>query len=302
MTDFLLITGFLGSGKTSLVRTILKELSQSRKIAVIQNEFAPSGTDGKELMAEGFRFELTEINNGSVFCACQLGSFIPALEHMIHNIQADLIILEATGLADPVNIFEIISDARFRGRLRFLNAVCVVDPVNYSKGLKFLNRIANQIRIADVLLINKTDIFKGDLSNFIGELKRINPFALVLTGSFARVETEIFMRPSIDRNRFTPMLRSEGRPDIKVAVLKTSRSIRREKLQAFLNELNPLAYRVKGFLNTGNRTFVAVHSVFGECVIREADGFQGNGELIVLSENLSPSGLKNIFESYAEPK
>ena len=70
---FYLITGFLGSGKTTLLKYLLNHVGSRYRIAVIQNEFAPTGMDGMELKRESPDFKLLEINNGSVFCVCQLG-------------------------------------------------------------------------------------------------------------------------------------------------------------------------------------------------------------------------------------
>ena len=68
----ILITGFLGSGKTSLLKQILRETGSEKRIAIVQNEFAPGRVDSNELQSTGFPFDLLEVNNGSVFCACLL--------------------------------------------------------------------------------------------------------------------------------------------------------------------------------------------------------------------------------------
>ncbi len=67
MIPFFIVTGWLGSGKTSLLRNVLNEYGDKKRIAVIQNEFASSGIDGIELKNSDNEFKLVEINNGSVF-------------------------------------------------------------------------------------------------------------------------------------------------------------------------------------------------------------------------------------------
>ncbi len=101
---FILVTGFLGSGKTTLVTRLLNHFGNEKKIAVIQNEFANANIDGQELEKTGKAFKILEINKGSVFCVCLLSSFIQSLVELVESCQPDIIVLEATGLADPISI------------------------------------------------------------------------------------------------------------------------------------------------------------------------------------------------------
>ena len=90
---FILITGFLGSGKTSLLKQILQTIGSETKIAIVQNEFAPGKSDSVELQNQDKVFDLLEVNNGSVFCACQLDNFVSRLdETTLNKIYDDLII------------------------------------------------------------------------------------------------------------------------------------------------------------------------------------------------------------------
>ena len=74
-----LITGFLGSGKTSFLKYFLQQNEGKRgKLAVIQNEFSPVSIDGKEIQQMG-DYRILEVNIGSVFCVCLLGSFVSSL-------------------------------------------------------------------------------------------------------------------------------------------------------------------------------------------------------------------------------
>ena len=78
-----LVTGFLGSGKTTFLKNYLDEFSGSRKIGIIQNEFSEVNIDTLEIQQNKPGFEILEVNNGSVFCVCLLGSFVDSLAAFI---------------------------------------------------------------------------------------------------------------------------------------------------------------------------------------------------------------------------
>ena len=111
---FFLVTGFLGSGKTTFLKTIINNNINERKIAIIQNEFAPANIDGEDLKQLGKPFDILEINNGSVFCVCLLGEFITALKAFIETENPDLVILESSGLSDPIAISEILQSEKIK--------------------------------------------------------------------------------------------------------------------------------------------------------------------------------------------
>ena len=126
-SDFFLICGFLGSGKTTFLKHILNSLGEKHKIAIIQNEFSLFGVDGKELLNTGKNFRLIEINNGSVFCICQLSNFLSALDTLIENHNPEMIFLEASGLSDPVNILELLCSGSIREKLSLRHIYTIAD-------------------------------------------------------------------------------------------------------------------------------------------------------------------------------
>jgi G3E family GTPase len=131
LIPFYLITGFLGSGKTSYLKNLLTNQPERGKIAVVQNEFAPNSIDGQEIKRIAPGIELVEINNGSVFCACLLGNFIETLKQLINGYKPDCIYLEASGLSDPGTLMQIISDEQLQQKVYLAGSVCLVDVLNF---------------------------------------------------------------------------------------------------------------------------------------------------------------------------
>ena len=98
----------MGSGKTTFLKRMLAAHQSEKKIAIIQNEFAPANIDGEDLKRDGKNFEILEINNGSVFCVCLLSNFISSLTEFIKAHKPDVIFLEASGLSDPIAIAQLL--------------------------------------------------------------------------------------------------------------------------------------------------------------------------------------------------
>ncbi len=176
---FYLVTGFLGSGKTTFLKRFLDNFSGKQRIGVIQNEFAPGQVDGKELRRTGHSFELLEVNKGSVFCVCLLSDFRKSLADFIDEIQPDMVILEATGLADPIAIGELFQASELKDRLYLAQVWCVVDSVNFIKMEESMTRIRHQVRIADVVILNKSDFKDIDKKSLRNRVKTLNPFAIL---------------------------------------------------------------------------------------------------------------------------
>lgn len=116
-----LITGFLGSGKTTFLKNIIKSLGKSKKLGIIQNEFAPANMDGQELKRTTNKdFSLMEVNNGSVFCVCLLSGFISSINKFVEQYNPEIICMEASELSDPVGIGEIFQSPQLSKNISFL--------------------------------------------------------------------------------------------------------------------------------------------------------------------------------------
>lgn len=302
IVDFILVTGFLGSGKTTLLKQILASYSAVKRIAVIQNEFAPSGIDGKDLSREGYPFRLVELNNGSVFCVCMLGSFLESLEHLVNNFNPELILLESSGLADPVNIIELLQDQRIRNRISLKHIITVADALHIEKGLAMLPRVRHQLMIADTLIINKSDLFKGNMIRLRERLKDMNPFAEIAETSYCKLDLDHCFSGHMQRHRAAERFAGEspeGRPDINTCVLRTHDKTDMNGLESFIRELVPGCMRIKGFVNLTDGRTVGLQSVFGVTEYEEIHTYTGPSEMVTFGTHITPGELRQQFRKYA---
>lgn len=293
----MLVTGFLGSGKTTLVRQLIDHYAGSQKIAIIQNEYAGVNIDARELKQSGKSFELLEINNGSVFCVCLLGSFVHALSGFIARHQPDLIILEASGLSDPISIGQVISAPALSQLVWLAHIYTIVDALNFRKTLQRVGRNAHQIRVADTLIINKCDLAGESIAGIRTELSRINPYARMIETNFCRIEltagTPIREFISIAGKQIAP---SAGRPDINSVVIKTTKTVSAENLGHFIRKYSLIAYRIKGYVISNEGT-MAVQASFTQTEIARVAGYFSTTELVIIGPEIDQKDLQTEFES-----
>ena len=187
------ITGFLGSGKTTLINRILSE-RHGRRIAVIENEFGEIGID--DALINHPDEEIFEMNNGCICCTVQ-GDLIRLLGALIRRAdQFDQIVIETTGLADPAPIAQtFFVDGEIRDRLRLdaivtmVDAAHILDHLDDVKAEDAENEAAEQIAFADRMIVNKIDLIDGERRATVTDrLRAINAFTEIVHTQDARVE------------------------------------------------------------------------------------------------------------------
>jgi G3E family GTPase len=172
------LTGYLGAGKTTLLNRILTE-SHGKKYAVIVNEFGEIGIDN-DLIVESDE-EIYEMNNGCICCTVR-GDLIRVVEGLMRRPgRFDAIIVETTGLADPVPVAQtFFMDDDVRAKTQLDAVVALVDAKHLPLRLKDSREAEDQLAFADVVLLNKTDLVTAEEVKKIEQVIRvINPSARI---------------------------------------------------------------------------------------------------------------------------
>ncbi|MGE0500492.1 MAG: GTP-binding protein [Rhizobiaceae bacterium] len=172
------LTGYLGAGKTTLLNRILSE-NHGRRYAVIVNEFGEIGIDN-DLIVESDE-EIYEMNNGCVCCTVR-GDLIRVVEGLMRRPgRFDAIVVETTGLADPVPVAQtFFMDDDVRSKTRLDAVVALVDAKHLPLRLKDSREAEDQIAFADVVVLNKTDLVSADeLAKVESTVRAINPAARI---------------------------------------------------------------------------------------------------------------------------
>jgi G3E family GTPase len=153
-----IITGFLGSGKTTLLNHILSN-QEGLKTAVLVNEFGEIGIDNDLLIAaENSDDTMVELSNGCICCTINNDLMEAVYKVLERQDKIDYLVVETTGLADPLPIALTFLGTELRDMTRLDSIVTVVDAENYSLDLFNSQAAYNQIAYGDVILLNKADL------------------------------------------------------------------------------------------------------------------------------------------------
>lgn len=297
-----LITGFLGSGKTTLVQRLLDKYAPEKKVAVIQNEFAPHNFDGKELRRLTTReFDILEVNNGSVFCVCLLSGFIQSFIKFFDQYQPELILFEASGLSDPVSVGELFNSQEMQKRVFLESIICIIDAGNFMKLKKLQQRMIHQLQIANKIILNKIDLV-DDYNETLKELNRINPYALKNVSTFCNVETNQFMNHNaineLNKEQYRLISGRSGRPEIKSIVFKTSKPVKSQLFTHFLKEITAQMVRLKGYVVLDSGETLTLQYSGENLETERIDRDIKQTEIIAMGYQISPADFKKIFQQY----
>ncbi len=168
-----ILTGFLGSGKTTLLKQLLSENQGREKIAVLMNEIGEISIDAKLL--SGFSVEMFELNDGCICCSVN-ENFVEVINEIAENYSPDLIVIETTGVANPMSIIYSLLNPNL-----VLDAVITtIDAKNFLRLINETDVAEEQLYAADVVLITKSDIADAlDLDAVLDYVKTYNPKARV---------------------------------------------------------------------------------------------------------------------------
>ena len=179
-----LVTGFLGAGKTTWLNQLIRQLTGlEQTLAVLMNEFGATGVDGA--LVEGYG-HLSELNKGSIFCICVRDDFLAEMERVAKDVKPDVMVIEATGIADPLELSSFIDAVQLRDYYELVSTTAIVDPLTFPKLVDVVRAVPRQVQAADFIVLNKSDTVDAKYQDQVRQLlQSINPAADIFTTSFA---------------------------------------------------------------------------------------------------------------------
>jgi G3E family GTPase len=205
------VTGYLGSGKTTLVNRILSQVDAGR-FAVIVNEFGDIGIDG-DLIDTGGE-QLVELSSGCICCVVR-GDLIRGLRALLaEKPDLDGIIIETTGLANPGPVIQtLVVDQVIGAQCRLDSVVCVVDAIHIRGQLSEGRDAADQVAFSDCVVLNKCEDTTSALDEIETRLRDLNPYAPIIQANRADVPAGALLnRHGFDLERIEEQLASDPTP------------------------------------------------------------------------------------------
>jgi len=270
------ITGYLGAGKTTLLRRIVEECGM--RIAIVMNEFGQISVDGRTV--QGKNIKIVELLGGCVCCSLS-GEFDAAIGELIETVKPEWIVLETTGVAEPAALAYDVAENIPGVRLDAI--VTVVDADSMVRFPQLGHTGAEQITMADLLVLNKTDLVaKETLGGVRTRLNELNGHAEVVETTQCDVPMEavfgIGRTEPVEKHR-THAIAYEY---FEYIANNTDARFDYDEFGVFLSTLPREIYRGKGFVHTERGRFL-VNYVAGRHTFEQMDG-NGETELVFIGK------------------
>lgn len=249
-TEVYILSGFLGTGKTTLLKQILlHEKKTERSIAVLMNELGSVSIDSDAIETD---VPLKELLGGCICCTIQ-DKLESQLQGLLFDHELDAIYIETTGAAHPVEVLDAVLSPLFAEKLAMKGIITTVD------GTLWLNRhtfnpqvqqlLLEQVRHADLVIINKSDLLSDmEQGKITMDIQSLNPKAKCILTSFSKMP--LTMLDSLTSSKKTEQVRMHAHLDLRLStfVYQFQKAVSQSSFEDFLRKLPDSIYRIKGYV------------------------------------------------------
>ncbi len=294
-----IVTGFLGSGKTTLVNHILAERGGTRT-AVMVNEIGDIAIDNDLIVGAGDG--MVELANGCICCSINSDLVDAIFRVLQRRPRVDHLIVETTGLADPLPVVLTFLRSEFRDAVRVDAIVALTDAESFSLDRFDSKAAQNQLRYADFVLLNKCDLVGGERTAAVeAKIRTLAEGARILRTTRAAVPLPLILGTGIYRPGFAPSAQDHGHDHdhieadgFEAVSFASERAFAADLFQAFLEQLPAEVFRAKGVLAIdGSERRHLFHLVGRRFTLDEApSGLAGHNRLVLIGRNLDGVQLR----------
>ena len=213
MTKIDIISGFLGAGKTTLIKKLIQESLSNEKLVLIENEFGEIGIDGGFLKEAGV--EVTEMNSGCICCSL-VGDFGTALKEVLSTYEPDRVIIEPSGVGKLSDVIKAVQDINEEVQIYLNSTTAVVDATKAAMYMKnFGEFFNNQIESAKTIVLSRTQNMTMDkLDKCVSAIKEHNEDAVIITTPWDELEgTQILKAMEQEHSLLDDILAEEICPE-----------------------------------------------------------------------------------------
>ena len=190
MTKVDIISGFLGAGKTTLIKKLIKEVFAGQKVVLIENEFGEIGIDGGFLKDAGIN--ITEMNSGCICCSL-VGDFGKALKKVVEEYHPERIIIEPSGVGKLSDVEKAVMDASAEAELVIATTTAVVDAKKAKVYMKnFGEFFNNQVESARCVILSRTqDMSEEKIHETVHMIREKNPECSLITTAWEEITGDV---------------------------------------------------------------------------------------------------------------
>lgn len=275
-TPIAIISGYLGSGKTTLLKRIIENLD--RKFAILMNEFGEVSIDTQ--IIKGKNIDIQELTGGCVCCSLT-GEFEFAIKEIIQKYSPEIIIVETTGVAEPdAIVFDVEENLP---QVKLDTVIIVVDADSFVRFPNIGKVGEAQIEVADVVLLNKTDLVtESQIEEIENKIQEINSKAHIFKTKRCEIDIDLLFSLEIE-HRNKKIHKNQERTKMESVVLEANKKLTKNQLENFLKNLPKEVYRLKGFVNLEGKS-VLVNYVAGRWDLEE---MIGEKKLVFIGEGVN---------------
>jgi len=256
-----IVTGFLGSGKTTVIGHLIDYLQAGgQQVVYVKNEVGDTDIDGQIMASKGDGVVARELLNGCICCTL-VGPFISSINETVASFEPDRIIIEASGAADPAALAMMVSSHPLLLRD---GVISIIDVVNFDGYLELTTTARQQTQFTDVILFNKVELAdiqrKQAVVGYVRELNTHSPILETVQGVIApqlvfglnNQELELLLKDH--ELQHDHHIEDDGLQSVRI---RLTQPVAEQQIIAALEKLPQNVFRVKGLLvNTENKSLL----------------------------------------------
>lgn len=311
-----ILSGFLGAGKTTLIKKLLKESLVGEKVVIIENEFGEIGIDGGILKQTGV--QIREISSGCICCSL-MGDFETALKDVMRQYQPERVLIEPSGVGKLSDVLRICNEVISKTDAVVNMCIAVVDAIKFQMySRNFAEFYNDQIEHAKTILLSRTQKTEPEkLMAIVKEIQHRNPNASIITTPWEKLSGDRILE--VAQRADSSLLNSqtaeaehhehccghshehshashEAGESFDVWSIQIPKLFRKSELANILNELPKFGtvLRAKGIIAIEDGSWLQFDFVPEEISIRAVEP-DFTGRLCVIGKDLNKSGLVGLF-------
>lgn len=316
-----IFSGFLGAGKTMLIKKLIREKLKEEQIFIIENEFGQISIDSKIL--KECDVLIKEINAGCICCTVS-GDFKKAIKEIIKEYHPERIIIEPSGVAKLSEILDLFNDESFKEHIELNMLITVVDALKFNLYIKnFSEFYKNQIIKGKTIILSRTQLLsKEDVDRIVEEIEKLNPKAKIISDNWDNLDGDFIVNlgeeKELEENKEKYLKNNNILKTFKVkGVLRKkklhnanesfetlckrfNKEFSEDKLIKILESLDDenifgRILRAKGIVKLNNKRWVQFDYVPKEIKFRETKNDSINS-ICIIGSNINKEALKNLFD------